>query len=162
MNTTKTLLQVALTEGTIEVGKSGLFEGRYLGKLPNGDPIILGIVGDEDAFNAWLATYPTAEHWERESKLPFAPTEFQKILVETYAGGEYGYLVALQNSDLWEDLSVEEVGDTMFLALWRELSSKEDCEDMDAAIQRMETAVKEVQVILEALRNAQMQSEAGD
>ena len=158
MNETKTLLQVALDSGAIVVGRYGLLEGRYLGKLPNDETIILGAIGDEYTLNAWLNSHPTAEDWERKNKSPFAPTESQKILVGTYAGGEYKYLVEAHSSYLWEDLRVETVGDSLFLALWRDLSAREDCADMNVAIQRMETAVRDVQTVLEALRNAQMQS----
>lgn len=104
-----TLLQVALTAGTIEVGKGGLFMGRYVGNLPDGKPIILGVVGDEHSLNSWLVNYPTPEHWEEEYKGVQPLTESQKIVADIYSGGEYSYLLEFQyhdlrqNPELWKE-----------------------------------------------------------
>jgi hypothetical protein len=69
---------------------------------------------------------------------------FQEILVKTYANGDY-------NGQVSSDAEAAEVGDTLFLFLWRELSTSEDCEDTETAIARVGMAIEDLEGVLHAL-----------
>lgn len=80
-------LKQLLADRTIRRDRGGIFSGRYVGLLPSGVPIILGTIGDEDAFCKWLVEYPTAEDWVVESNVkPKAKaeplTKFQKDVID--------------------------------------------------------------------------------
>ena len=68
----------------------------------------------------------------------------QQIAVETYIGGEFGHVSTVEEA--------ENVGDTLFLFIMRELSDEEDCDSIDEAIQRLERSQADIQKVLDGLR----------
>lgn len=70
---------------------------------------------------------------------------FQKKLCETYAGGEFAHFA--EKPDQWRD-AIKDCGDGLFSFLMIELSDKEDCENLDTAIQRLESAGAQIQKAL--------------
>jgi len=73
-------------------------------------------------------------------------TEIQKIARDNYAGGNFSHVESVEET--------EDVGDTLFEFVMRELAPSEDCDSLDEAIRRMETAKREIEEVIEALRKA--------
>lgn len=71
---------------------------------------------------------------------------YQRIMLDAYAYGEYGHVVSAAEA--------ERTGDTLFLFLFRELSSQEDCIDIGIARKRMVSAIGELKDVLDALQEA--------
>ncbi len=69
---------------------------------------------------------------------------YQQIVVDGYADGEFAQVSTLAES--------EQVGDGLFSFLLRELSNSEDCDSTEAAIQRLEVVIKEVDACLFLLK----------
>ncbi len=66
----------------------------------------------------------------------------QKVLLETYAGGDY---VGSTEKD------IEGVGDTLLLFLFRELATSEDCNSIDEARNRIGTVIRQLDELDSAL-----------
>ncbi len=75
--------------------------------------------------------------------------EAQKICASTYASGDFSYASELKDC--------ENVGDGLFTFLMTELSSKEDCTDLDVATQRLETVVADIQKIAAAVNQVSLE-----
>jgi hypothetical protein len=75
---------------------------------------------------------------------------FQVCAACAYAEGAYGLLASSEN---WRK-DVDELGDGLFRYLIVELSTGEDCETWAEAIDRVETAIHELEQVSAALRAA--------
>lgn len=71
--------------------------------------------------------------------------EFQKQTLENYANGDFSHITTQQELD--------ECGDSLFRFLMVELSTSEDCTDVETACQRVETAIRELNSVLQDLQN---------
>jgi len=65
--------------------------------------------------------------------------QYQAQAACSYADGEY------------QGIDPEHIGDTLFTFVMRELSEKEDCDCIEAAISRMEMAAHEIEQVLNGL-----------
>lgn len=70
--------------------------------------------------------------------------EFQTVAINSYSGGEYK---GIKDPD-----EAHEVGDGLFWFIMCELSDEEDVEDTDMAVSRLETAVRDLEEVIEALK----------
>lgn len=70
----------------------------------------------------------------------------QRVVADTYGGGDYAHITAPDEA--------EDVGDTLFTFLIRELADSEDCDDLDEALRRVEVARDQLGEIIEALADA--------
>ena len=71
--------------------------------------------------------------------------EHQRIAANVYGSGDYAYVTSLKQAETGDH-------DSLFKFVMRELSNEEDCDTMDEAIQRMERARADIQVVLDGLR----------
>ena len=79
--------------------------------------------------------------------------EFQRAALEAYAFGDFNHI---------ETYSYDEgCGDSLLSFVLIELSSKERCDGWDTAIDRIETAVEDLKVVLNALQDAAERDGAG-
>lgn len=80
--------------------------------------------------------------------------EFQQIVAASYEGGEF---------DGHSPDDIDDCGDTLFAFLMIELSVKEDCSGFEEAISRLDTAIRELNIVRDAfkakLRRIQGQAE---
>lgn len=67
----------------------------------------------------------------------------QRAAADTYGMGDFSYATTQDEA--------ENVGDTLFLFIIRELSDDEGCDSRDEAIRRMEAAKRDIQDVLDAL-----------
>lgn len=70
----------------------------------------------------------------------------QRVVADTYGDGDYAYITSASEA--------EDVGDTLFTFLIRELAESEDCDDLDEALRRVEVARDQLGEIVEALADA--------
>lgn len=80
--------------------------------------------------------------------------EFQRAALEAYAFGDFNH-IETHSADA-------EYGDSLLSFVLIELSSKERCDGWDTAIDRIETAVEDLKVVLDALQDAAERGGAGD
>jgi hypothetical protein len=69
---------------------------------------------------------------------------YQRILLDTYCGGEFAHVTGIE-------YIVDGVGDTLFTFLFNELSTGEDCNDIDTAITRINNAQNQLKELYAAL-----------
>jgi hypothetical protein len=74
----------------------------------------------------------------------------QRVLLGTYANGEFAHVETLQQ--------VRDAGDTLFLFLFLELSDAEDCDSLETACARVATAQGQLEDLLAALDRAYVTS----
>lgn len=67
--------------------------------------------------------------------------EFQQVVVESYNGGDH----QAEHPD-----NVHNIGDTLLTFLLVELSKKEDCDSMQTAIDRLDSAMTQLQAVRDA------------
>ena len=80
--------------------------------------------------------------------------EFQRVALEAYAFGDFNH-IETHSADA-------EYGDSLLSFVLAELSSNEACDGWDTAIDRIETAVEDLKVVLNALQDAAERDGAGD
>ena len=68
---------------------------------------------------------------------------WQKVIAKVYGGGDYGYVTTLEQC--------KDRGDTLFTFLMLETSPTEDCDTADIALQRVDTAINDLQAVRNAL-----------
>lgn len=71
--------------------------------------------------------------------------EQQRIAADVYGSGDYAYITSLKQAETGDR-------DGLFKFVMRELSDEENCDTLDEAIQRMERAQADIQVVLDGLR----------
>lgn len=69
--------------------------------------------------------------------------QFQKVLMSTYAQGEFAHITTRKELD--------ECGDTLFIFLMLELATKEDCDSTEEAIKRLTCAVNDINDVIRNL-----------
>ena len=74
---------------------------------------------------------------------------FQRKACEVYGGGDYAHLV----DDIDWKTSAIGCGDTLFQFILIELSDAEDCSDLATACERMDSAQRDIGVVLRALES---------
>lgn len=80
-----------------------------------------------------------------------APEDFnqaQRVLLETYEGGEFKGIRYGKHKD---------VGDGLFEFLVNELATREDCDTMEVAIRRVAKSIEHLQGVQSALEAAEME-----
>jgi len=70
---------------------------------------------------------------------------FQKLVLETYAGGEHAELTVDR---------IDDCGDTLLTFLLYELSDSEGCDSFENAVARLDTAIRELEDVRSAFINA--------
>jgi hypothetical protein len=80
----------------------------------------------------------------------------QYVLARAYNGGEFAWI--LESTDWRGDLRT--LGDTLFVFLMLEFSKREDCTDNATALQRVRTAIQQLQTVREALLTSADQTDA--
>jgi hypothetical protein len=81
----------------------------------------------------------------------FKVNDWQRVIARSYGGGDYAYLADIDDyAQLRQELS--ECGDTLFAFLMIELSEAEDCENLDTAMQRIDTAINDLGQVFDVLR----------
>lgn len=77
---------------------------------------------------------------------------FQAAAAKSYALGDYAYLIDPDHTvDLAVAIAANQFGDTLFNFLMIELSADEDCEDLDTAKRRVDSAIADLQAVRAAL-----------
>ncbi len=76
--------------------------------------------------------------------------DYQKHVLRTYADGDFAYLA--DQETLARDF---DFGDTLLNFLMVELSTEEDCDEADVAIQRLTTARDDIARLIDILEQAQ-------
>lgn len=76
--------------------------------------------------------------------MPEPINQFQRAALEAYAGGAFSYLETYEYR--------QEHGDSLLTFILAELSDKEDCEDLETALRRIESGISDLQDVLEALQ----------
>jgi hypothetical protein len=71
---------------------------------------------------------------------------YQDLLIHSYEGGEFNHVASITQA--------ENVGDSLFAYLFKELSDREDCDDIDCAIIRMQEAMRQIDMMLLVLQDA--------
>lgn len=72
---------------------------------------------------------------------------FQRHVADTYANGEYAHINRVGDA--------EEVDDTLFVFLIRELDDCEEWEDWDMAASRLRTAIRDIEHVLNKMEGAE-------
>lgn len=70
---------------------------------------------------------------------------FQRLAADCYGNGDFSYI---ENAEQAQD-----VGDTCFTFLINELSTQEGCGDRDTALSRLDTVLRDVQLIHNAIED---------
>lgn len=89
--------------------------------------------------------------------------EAQRIVLKTYANGEYAYQIdviekpAIGPSRQVMDAFLENCGDSLLVFMLIELSDAEDCEDVDTALGRIDTAFRQLKEVKDALLSARLE-----
>lgn len=73
-------------------------------------------------------------------------SRYQRIAADAYDDGAHSHVTSIEDA--------REVGDTLFVFLMAELAESEDCEDLDTAIRRVETAINQLTEVRAALEQA--------
>jgi hypothetical protein len=78
--------------------------------------------------------------------MPLLLNDAQRVAVRAYDGGEHCRCESPEDA--------EDVGDTLFSFIIRELSEREDCDSFDEAVRRLEVARQQLDEVIEALSSA--------
>ena len=85
-------------------------------------------------------------------------TEAQKVVIESYCGGEYGFLVAAAGDyndwDAFREHYQSVVADGLFDFLLIEASPSEGCDGIEEALRRIRRVVEDVQSVEGAMADA--------
>ncbi len=116
--------------------------------LPDPEPEAINIInsiGPADlAQSVYLKEEKVDSTGPTEAVRPYgALTNWQRVIKDKYAGGEFDHLTFWQEEDT--------VGDGLFEFLMREFSAYEDCEDRQDAQRRMLTIMREVMEVMDAV-----------
>jgi hypothetical protein len=89
--------------------------------------------------------------------------EAQRIVLKTYANGDYAHEIDAIDNPVFRtsrqvmDTFLENCGDTLLAFLLTELSDTEDCEDMETALGRIDTAFRQLKEVKDALLSARLE-----
>ncbi|MCR9222868.1 MAG: hypothetical protein NXH70_02265 [Hyphomonas sp.] len=70
-------------------------------------------------------------------------TKWQKLAAQVYAGGDYAENETLEDTQC--------AGDGLYTFIQREIDPAEDCNSVDVALERIHTAIAELEVVKAAL-----------
>ena len=70
---------------------------------------------------------------------------FQNTVKQTYSDGDHSYITAIKET--------EDIGDSLFRFLMHELANSEGCEDQNTALNRLETAKRDIETAIEAVES---------
>jgi hypothetical protein len=79
--------------------------------------------------------------------------DYQKAVLRVYAEGDNAHLMDFEGTKEEFDRELNDAGDTLFRFLMVELSDNEDCTDLDTAIQRVSTAIDDIEAVKDALED---------
>lgn len=82
--------------------------------------------------------------------MPEELTPYQRAALDAYADGDFAYIDSYPYKH--GDQFLVDVGDGLLTFIMIELSSNEDCENLAVAIQRIESGIRDLQTVLEALQ----------
>lgn len=77
--------------------------------------------------------------------------KWQKAVARTYGDGDYAYFAEAGEIS---DSELDQCGDTLFAFLMLELSDAEDCDTLEEAIRRVESARRQLDEALRVLEAA--------
>lgn len=77
--------------------------------------------------------------------------EWQKLAALSYGDGDYAYIARepATPDEVWA--KINEVGDTLFLFVMKELSSAEGVDCVETAVNRLETAINDLRTVIDRL-----------
>jgi hypothetical protein len=75
--------------------------------------------------------------------------KWQKAVARTYGDGDYGHFA---ESGEIRDNELDQCGDTLFEFLMLELSDAEDCDSLEEAVRRVESACRQLDSALSVLQ----------
>jgi len=76
---------------------------------------------------------------------------FERAAIQAYRRGQYTHLFEAADKPTF-DAALDDCGDALLAFILRDLSTEEDCDTLDAAINRMTTAQADLTTVLQALR----------
>ena len=83
------------------------------------------------------------------SRSPVALNAWQKQIARSYGGGDYAYLA--ERSEIGP-AALDDCGDTLFRFLMVELADSEDCDTLEEAIRRCESARQQLDDAISVLQ----------
>lgn len=74
---------------------------------------------------------------------------YQDAAAEAYAGGDFAHFVGASDATLARDLP--NCGDSLFAFVMRDLSDREECDTLEVALRRMDSAIGALEEVTYAL-----------
>lgn len=81
---------------------------------------------------------------------PVTLSDAQRIVLKTYAGGDFEHLGEIRTVNEFER-ELDDCGDCLLKFLMVELSGKEDCDSLETATQRIESAIRDLTTVASAV-----------